>query len=82
MSSFENKVLKNKKLDKELTLRVMQNDANGRIFVEFASEGGKLLLQKSFQDTASGKKDAENFQKSIRSIADLMKYFGLEKKCH
>ena len=80
MANFENKILKRKVLDKELKLVVSQNEMSGRIFVDFKSEDGKLVLQKSFQNTYEGKKEAEAFQKSIRSIADLKKYFGLVKK--
>lgn len=79
MTNFENKVLKNKKLDKELTLKITQNEMSGRIFVEFSTESGKMVLQKSFQDTYEGKKEAQSFSKSIRSISDLKKYFGLGK---
>lgn len=79
MANFENKILKKKKLDKELTLKVTQNEMSGRIFVEFASETGKMVLQKSFQNTYEGKKEADSFQKSIKSISDLKKYFGLKK---
>lgn len=77
MTNFENKVLKKKKLDKECSLKVTQNEMSGRIFVEFSSLNGKLVLQKSFQDNYDGTKEAEKFQKSIRSIKDLRKYFGL-----
>lgn len=76
--SFETKTLKKKKLDKECSLKMTQNDA--RIFVEFSSEDGKLVLQKSFQNTFEDKKNAEAFSKTIKSIKDLRKYFGLDKK--
>lgn len=74
------KVLKNKKLDKELTLKMTQNLMSGRIFVEFSSESAKLVLQKSFQDTYEGNKAAQEFSKTIKSLKDLRKYFGLDKK--
>lgn len=77
MANFENKVVKKKKLDKELNLKVSKNEMSGRIFVEFTSEDGKLILQKSFQDTYEGNKESEGFQKSVKSIKDLRKYFGL-----
>jgi hypothetical protein len=73
-----NKVIKKKSMNKELTLKVSKNEDNARIFVEFSSEDGKLVLQKSFQDTISGREDAEEFQKSIKTLKDLRKYFGLK----
>lgn len=75
---FDNKVLKKKKLDNEASLKVTQNEMSGRIFVDFYSEDGRLKVQKSFQDTFEGRKDAEKFQKKIKSIKDLKKYFGIE----
>lgn len=80
MANFENKILKNKKLDKDLTLKVTQNGMSGRIFVEFISETSRMVLQKSFQNTYEGKKEAESFQKSIKSIGDLRSYFGIKEK--
>lgn len=76
--SIENKVLKKKKLDKDTTLRVLLNEAGQRLFVEFFSESPKLKVQKSFQDNFEGRKSAEEFQQSIKSTADLKKYFGLK----
>lgn len=80
MANFETKILKKKKIDKELTLKVTQNGMSGRIFVDFSSEDGKLVLQKSFQNTFEGSKEAEQFQKKFKSINDLRKYFGLNVK--
>lgn len=80
MANYDSKVLKKKKIDKELTLKVTQNELSGRIFVEFASEDGRLVTQKSFQNTYDGKKEAEAFQKKIKSMNDLRKYFGLNKE--
>lgn len=72
------KILKNKKLDKELTLKIFQNLMSGRIFVEFASDSGKMVLQKSFQNTYEGNKEAQEFSKRFKSIKDLKKYFGIK----
>jgi hypothetical protein len=72
------KILKNKKLDKELTLKMSQNLMSGRIFVEFASENGRMVLQKSFQNTYDGNKEAHEFSKKFKSIKDLKKYFGIK----
>jgi hypothetical protein len=78
-TSLENKILKNKKLDKETILNITQNSSNNRIFVEFKSENSKIVLQKTFPGTYQGKVDAEEFSKTIKSIDDLKKYFGLKK---
>ena len=79
MAYIENKVLKQKKLNKELNLKVTQNNMSGRIFVEFKSEDGKIILQRSFQDTHEGQVESEKFAKSLKSLSDLKKYFGITK---
>lgn len=73
------KVLKKKKLGEELTLKVSKNEMSGRIFVEFATNDGKMVLQKSFQATYDGEKESEKFSKSIKSLSDLKKYFGINQ---
>lgn len=80
MSSLESKVLKKKKVDNELTVKVTKNEAAGRIFVEFSAESSKLVLQKSFQNTYAGFKEAEDFEDSIKSIEELKSYFGIKEK--
>lgn len=75
MSGLDNKVIRKKKLDKELTLKVLHNEAAERIFVEFSSKDGKLVLQKSFQDNFYGTRDAKAFEVSLKSIDDLREYF-------
>jgi hypothetical protein len=77
MANFENKILKKKRLDKESHLKISQNEMSGRIFVEFSSENGKLVLQKSFQNTYEGNKEAQAFSKTIKNIDQLRKHFGL-----
>jgi hypothetical protein len=77
MANFENKILKKKRLDKETTLKISQNEMSGRIFVEFSSENAKLVLQKSFQNTYEGNKEAQQFAKTIENIDGLRRYFGL-----
>lgn len=74
------KLLRSKKVDKELNLKVTQNDMSGRIFVEFSSGDGKLVAQRSFPDTHEGKKESTEFQKKFKSITDLKKHFGLITK--
>ena len=78
MANLETRVVKTKKLDKELTLKVSHNEASARIFVEFSLESSKVLLQKTFQDNFLGRQDAEDFQGSIKSTNDLKRYFGIK----
>ena len=80
MTSIDVKTLKKKKIDKELSLKVTQNEMSGRIFVEFYSENGKLVVQKNFQNTYEGKKQSEEFQKRFKSIKEFKKYLGWENK--
>lgn len=77
--NIENKQIKNKKVDKETTLKVYFNEAAQRIFVEFFTKDRKLVLQKNFQNNPQGIKDSEHFQESIQSTNDLRKYFGLSE---
>lgn len=78
MASLDIKVLRKKKLDKELNLKVYKNEASERIFVEFSSKDGKLVLQKNFQDTYYGRKDAEEFEEKFKSIEELKTYFKVK----
>jgi hypothetical protein len=80
MPNFENKILKQKKLGADAKLKISQNEMSGRIFVEFSSEDGKLVLQKSFQNTYEGTKESQSFARKIKSLDDLKKYFGLIKE--
>ena len=73
------KLIKEKKVDKETTLKISKNLMSGRIFVEFASVDPKIVLQKNFQDSREGKLKSEEFAKSIRSTDELRKYFGIKK---
>lgn len=72
-------LIKEKKIDKGTTLKVSQNLMSGRIFVEFISNNPRIVLQKNFQDTLDGKRESEQFAKSIRSTDQLREYFGLKK---
>jgi hypothetical protein len=78
MSLLDTKVLKKKKLDKDLNLKVSKNEASERIFVEFSSKDGKLVLQRSFQDTYLGRAEADRFEDTFKSIDDLKTYFKRE----
>lgn len=74
------KLVKEKKIDKNTTLKVSKNLMSGRIFVEFSSVSPKLLLQKNFQDSFDGKTQSEKFSKSITSTDQLLDYFGIKRK--
>jgi len=76
MSLLDTKVLRKKKLDKELNLRVFKNEASERLFVEFSSKDGKMVVQKSFQDTYSGRIEAKVFEDAFKSIEDLKNYLN------
>ncbi len=76
MSQLDIKVLKKKKLDKDLSLKVTKNDATERIFVEFSSKDGKLVIQRSFQDTYYGRLEADKFEESMKTIEDFQSYFA------
>lgn len=73
------KLLKKKEMDNGTTLKVTQNLMSGRIFVEFATEDRKLVLQKNFQDSLDGKSESDKFAKSIKSTDQLREYFGFKK---
>jgi hypothetical protein len=75
MASLEIKTIKKKKLDKELNLKITKQAASERIFVEFFSKDGTMVLQKSFQDTYYGRLDAKKFEESIETIDDLKNHF-------
>lgn len=76
MTTFEIKVLKRKLIDKTLRLKVTQNEMSGRILVEFYTDDGRMVVQKSFQDTQSGLAEATEFQKKFKSVDDLKQYLG------
>jgi len=73
------KLIREKDLDEGTVLRVSKNIMSGRIFVEFSSENPRIVLQKNFQDSLDGKKDAEAFSRSIKNTNQLRSYFGLDK---
>ena len=73
---MENKVLKSKKLDKDLNLKVTQDSHLSRIHVEFSSDDRKFVLQRSFQDTYFGQIEVEKFSKSLKSLKELQNRLG------
>ncbi len=74
------KLIKEKKLDEETTLKITKNRMSGRIFVEFNCINPKIVLQKNFQDSLNGKQESEEFSKSIKNTEQLREYFGIKKK--
>lgn len=70
------KTVKEKKLDKETTLKILKNNMSGRIFVEFNSKSPNITVQKNFQDTIDGRKQADQFSKSITTKAQLIAYIS------
>lgn len=78
MGNLEYKVVKKKKIDKEMTLRVLVNNAAERILVEFSSKDGKIILQKSFQDNFYGREQAKAFEGTLKSINELKAHFRIK----
>lgn len=78
MSYSETKLISKTKLDQDLTVKVTQNNMSGRIFVEFHSPSARLLVQKGFQDTYDGRREAVEFENRIKSLNDLKSYFGVK----
>lgn len=74
------KLIREKKVDKDTTLKVTKNIMSGRIFVEFTADNPRIVLQKNFQDSLYGKIKSEEFARSIKSIDQLREYFGLKKR--
>ena len=61
------KVIKQKKLDKDSTMKITKNEMGERIFVSFSSNDGYF-----------GNKEMQSFIDSISGIADIRKHFGLK----
>lgn len=76
---MEHKVTKQKKLDKELTLKISEDVHASRIYVEFSSDDRKLVLQRSFQNTFFGREQSQEFAKSLKSLSDLKSRLGISK---
>lgn len=75
MPILENKVLKKKKIDKDLNLKITRNDAAERLFIEFSSKDNKLVMQKSFQNNYHGRLEADAFENSFQSFDQFKQYF-------
>ena len=60
--NFENKIIKQTKVDSLITLTVSKNLISGKIFVEFLSKDGKLKLQRNFDNTVIGIEEARKFE--------------------
>jgi len=68
---MEYKIKKQKKLEKELNLKIYEDLYTSRLFVEFYSDDRKFILQRSFQNTIVGQKESEEFSKSLKNLKDL-----------
>lgn len=77
--STDFKLIKEKKIDTLTTLKITKNLMSGRIFVEFASEEPRIVLQKNFPDSWDGRLKSEEFSKSINSTDQLKEYFGIKE---
>lgn len=78
-TSADFKLIREKQLDKNATLKITQNHMSGRIFVEFRSDVPRITLQRNFQDSIFGKMESERFAKSIKNTDQLIAYFGRNK---
>jgi hypothetical protein len=78
MSLLDTKVIDKRKVDKELSIKISKNDASERIFVEFSSKDGKLVLQRSFQDTHYGRIDAAKFENHFKTIEEFKAHFKIK----
>lgn len=76
---MEHKILKQKKLDKELNLKITEDPYMDRIYVEFSSDDKKLVLQRSFQNNYFGQIKSNEFAKSLKNLKDLQKRLGYNK---
>lgn len=72
------KLLKSKEIDTDTFLRISKNLMSGRIFVEFSCKNPNLMIQKNFEDSLYGKKQADTFSKSIKNSDQIRKYFGIK----
>ena len=76
---MEYKIKKQKKLEKELNLKIYEDPYNSRLFVEFYSDDRKFILQRSFQNTIFGQKESEEFSKSLKNLKELKARLGYTK---
>lgn len=76
---MEHKVLKQKKIDKDLNLKVTEDQYASRIHVEFSSDDRKFVLQRCFQKTYFGQIEVEKFSKSLKNLQELKERLGYTK---
>ena len=72
------KLIKSKEIDKDAFLKISKNLMSRRIFVEFSCKNPNLMIQKNFEDSLSGKKQADTFSKSIKNAEQIRKHFGIK----
>jgi len=71
---LDDKILKQEDLEGGLLLKVTINKASERIFVEFSSSDGKLVVQRSYPDSFAGQIQADIFKVKFKSLTDLKTY--------
>lgn len=76
---MEQKVVKQKKLDKELNLKISEDTYSARIYVEFSSDDRKLVLQRSFQNNIAGREQCAEFSRSLKTLQELRDRLGYTK---
>lgn len=72
------KLIKNKEIDTDTFLKISKNLMTGRIFVEFSCKNPNLMIQKNFEDSLFGKREADTFSRSIKSSDQIRKHFGIK----
>jgi hypothetical protein len=72
------KLLKSKEIDTDTFLRISKNLMSGRIFVEFSCKNPNLMIQKNFEDSLYGKKQADTFSKTFKNADQIRKYFKIK----
>lgn len=75
---LDNKLVKQETLDGGLIVKVMKNGPSERIFVEFSSPDGRLVVQKSYQDSFAGRLQADIFKERFKSLTDLKTYLKIK----
>ena len=81
MSLTDHRVVSDTKVDpsEELNRRVTVDGRGERIYVEFSSQNPRLKVQKNFQNNIFGKRQADAFAESMKSVADLKAYFKIKE---
>lgn len=73
---FEYRVVKIKKLGKDATVQISENEHTNRICIDYVSTDGRIKIQKTFQANYDGKKQAKEFEVRFKSLEDMKTYLG------